>query len=194
MTRARAVIVSHHFPSYHFVSSLTFRSTKWGMTGAQVVQAEGQPPASQIQINDSDFYHYDSSVLGKDCDLTYHFRNERLISAGYTLFDTDEAEIVSMYFALVSGLERKYGEPLEISFASEPHNARLRASDYQKICAKVRNYETKFTRYWSTNSSELFIQLENVHEADGLQILLTYDVAKVADTELRYYPYSADEL
>lgn len=87
-----------------------FRSTTWGMSKDDVINAEGvQPDAS----NDSSLVYLNENICGLDTTVYYSFNNNELIGGMYLIQEshTNENAYIDDYNNLKKALILKYGEP-----------------------------------------------------------------------------------
>lgn len=89
-----------------------FRSINWGMSIAEVEEAEGE---ANFAVSDSLVYD-DLSVAGIDVVLVYYFNeSDQLYSAIYKSAEThtNKNDFIDDYKKVVEALTEKYGKPLD---------------------------------------------------------------------------------
>jgi hypothetical protein len=98
---------------------MDFRKTTWGMTKAQVLAAESNPPGEVRESNGEVVVRYDSIKLAGldgaplDINLVYIFAKDKLVRAKY-LLDTEHNDLndfIADYHAVEPVLRSTYGEP-----------------------------------------------------------------------------------
>jgi len=93
---------------------MDFRQTTWGMTKAQVLAAEANPPSEIRESNGETMVQYDSIKLaGLDGRVVYIFAKDKLVRAKY-LLDTEHEELndfIADYHAVEPLLRKAFGEP-----------------------------------------------------------------------------------
>ena len=98
---------------------MDFRETTWGMTKAQVLKAESNPPAEVRESNGETIVRYDSMKLAGldgatlDTSVVFIFAKNKLVRAKY-LLDAEHDELndfIADYHAVEPLLRSTYGEP-----------------------------------------------------------------------------------
>ncbi len=98
---------------------MDFRETTWGMTKAQVLKAESNPPAEVRESNGETIVRYDSMKLAGldgatlDTSVVYIFAKDKLVRAKYLLEaeHDDLNDFIADYRAIEPLLRSTYGEP-----------------------------------------------------------------------------------
>jgi hypothetical protein len=111
------------FPPYFFLSltlsislasGADFRAATWGMTTAQVLATEPNPPSSVRENNGEVMVEYDSIKLaGMHGAVVYIFADDKLTRAKYVLEAKHDNlnDCVSDYHAVEPLLRKTFGEP-----------------------------------------------------------------------------------
>lgn len=95
-----------------------FRKTKWGMTPAQVKASESTSPIDEGRASQFDLIIvYSGSVANLNTRYSYHFINNRLVSAFYHFEESyiNSNQYIEDYYKIKEILTRKYGSPTKDS-------------------------------------------------------------------------------
>ena len=86
-----------------------FRDTHWGMSKAEVIEAEGEPTGDR-----GDLVYLNESLNGDPVTIGYQFQGDKLVRGAYILAReyTEPMLYVEKYRMWVSLLTEKYGSPV----------------------------------------------------------------------------------
>src|SRR5262249_16391646 len=101
--------------AYSSDSTADIRSVRWGMTVAQVKQAESQNPANEGSDGPRKFLIYLDKLRGLEAGVAFIFISDKLVRVKYSISGkhANKTDYVGDYVRLLAALREKYGKPMK---------------------------------------------------------------------------------
>lgn len=135
-----------------------FRKVNWGMTKADVIQAE---KGSREKVNLGDLLVYECDLGGITCMLAYKFTHDKLETASYIFTEehTNENDYIADFSKIKDLLVKKYGTPLKEDDSTgfwKNYRYKDRPQDWGKA---ISLGHLIFRAKWVNESTEIFHSL-----------------------------------
>ncbi|MEW6144539.1 MAG: hypothetical protein AB1598_05920 [Thermodesulfobacteriota bacterium] len=148
-----------------------FRSTRWGMTPAQVKLTENSAPVSETDLPPYDLaVSYKGKYEGLDAEIGYLFTNDKLVLGGYAVTNKygDPAQYVKDYEKIKGVLAGEYGQPARDDKVWREGKEEANPEGYGKAVAEGR---LVLQSAWRTPRTEIFLTLEGGNVNTILSVL-----------------------